>query len=81
MDSANQCDRLRLRVDIPELGLCRGQIGVLRSTWLWPAVAYEVEFEPAQGTCKTRALLLQNQVEAADAFQSDLLNRGQTTSR
>lgn len=53
-------DFVRLNQDIPELELERGQLGVVRSTWFAPTVAYEVEFDP-EGTGK-RALLLERQV-------------------
>ena len=37
-------DFVRLTQDIPELSLNRGAVGVVRSTWFAPTVAYEVEF-------------------------------------
>ena len=55
-------DYVRLTQDIPELALSRGQIGVVRSTWFAPTVAYEVEFQPVGLDCETRALLLGEQV-------------------
>ena len=57
-------DVVRLNQDIPELELQCGQVGVVRSTWFAPTVAYEVEFDPA-GDCK-RALLLERQVTVED---------------
>ena len=53
-------DVVRLNQDIPELELQRGQVGVIRSTWFAPTVAYEVEFA-AEGH-ERRALLLERQV-------------------
>ena len=73
MEPANVSDRLRLKVDIPELGLCCGQVGVLCSTWFSPATAYEVEFALPHTACKARALLLPHQVEIANI--ADLPNR------
>ena len=73
MKTANESDRVRLKVDIPELGLCCGQVGVLCSTWFAPATAYEVEFALTHTACKARALLLPHQVEVAST--SDLTNR------
>lgn len=55
-------DVVRLTQDIPELQLHRGQIGVVRSTWFAPSVAYEVEFHLKGELCETRALLLNSQV-------------------
>ena len=72
-------DYVRLRQDIPELSLRSGQVGVVRSTWFAPSVAYEVEFHrppgadatlgaagPDGGAGKTRALLLAEQVEVEE---------------
>jgi len=55
-------DVVRLNQDIPELALCRGQVGVIRSTWFAPTVAYEVEFLDSGSDFGTRALLLERQV-------------------
>lgn len=55
-------DYVRLIEDIPELSLNRGQVGVVRSTWFAPTVAYEVEFHPVGMATQTRALLLGEQV-------------------
>ena len=59
-------DFVRLRQDIPELSLLRGEIGVVRSTWFAPSVAYEVEFHPIGQGCETRCLLQPEQVEVQD---------------
>lgn len=56
-------DRVRLTHDVPELELCRGTVGVVRSTWLAPRRAYEVEFNLTGLDSATRALLLEEQVE------------------
>jgi Domain of unknown function (DUF4926) len=55
-------DFVRLTQDIPELSLNRGEVGVVRSTWFAPAVAYEVEFHQVGNDYQTRALLLAEQV-------------------
>ena len=60
-------DFVRLTQDIPELSLHRGTVGVVRSTWFAPSVAYEVEFHGVglnQQQC--RALLMPEQVEVED---------------
>jgi hypothetical protein len=59
-------DYVRLRQDIPELSLMRGEIGVVRSTWFAPMTAYEVEFQPAGQGCQTRCLLQPEQVEVEE---------------
>ena len=75
-------DFVRLTQDIPELSLNRGSLGVVRSTWFAPTVAYEVEFDaegahdrgaeaqgPHSATTRglTRGLLLPEQVRVEDA--------------
>jgi hypothetical protein len=55
-------DYVRLTKDIPELHLHRGTVGVVRSTWFAPTVAYEVEFHPIGLDHQTRALLMAEQV-------------------
>ena len=59
-------DFVRLTQDIPELSLSRGELGVVRSTWFAPSVAYEVEFNKIGNDYQTRALLLEQQVEVDD---------------
>jgi hypothetical protein len=59
-------DYVRLRQDIPELSLIRGEVGVVRSTWFAPTVAYEVEFHQIGHDYQTRALLLADQVEVEE---------------
>lgn len=56
-------DHVRLTQDIPELSLNRGEVGVVRSTWFAPSVAYEVEFRQIGNDYQTRALLREEQVE------------------
>ena len=59
-------DRIRLLSDIPELRLHRGELGVVRSTWFAPSVAYEVEFRPGGDAFCTRTLLNLDQLQLAD---------------
>lgn len=59
-------DLVRLTQDVPELLLHRGDVGIVRSTWFAPTLAYEVEFHPAEMSCQTRALLLAEQMEIED---------------
>jgi hypothetical protein len=71
-------DFVRLVKDIPELGLNRNEIGVVRSTWFAPEIAYEVEFHPKGQEHQTRALLLAEQVCVEDGpmFDESALERG-----
>ena len=66
-------DFVRLTHDIPELALIRGSVGVVRSTWMAPSTAYEVEFHSPGLDHATRALLLaeQVQVEEGSLFDED----------
>ncbi len=57
--------RVCLLRDIPELDLRRGDVGVLCSTWFSPQTAYEVEFDRPGLNMKTRALLLEEQIQPA----------------
>lgn len=66
---------VRLIRDIPELSLARGEVGVVRSEWFAPEVAYEVEFFVTGLHDSTRALLMQDQIEIEDGpmFREDLV--------
>lgn len=66
MRSPHIDDFVRLMTDIPELALNRGEVGVVRSTWFAPSVAYEVEFHQIGHDYQTRALLLPDQVEVEE---------------
>ena len=66
MRHPNVDDFVRLVQDIPELALQRGEVGVVRSTWFAPSMAYEVEFHPVGHNCETRALLRAEQIEVED---------------
>lgn len=59
-------DFVRLTTDIPELSLNRGEVGVVRSTWFAPSVAYEVEFHQKGISHETRALLMAEQVQVEE---------------
>ncbi len=55
-------DMVRLTQDIPELALSKGELGVVRSTWCSPYLAFEVEFHPPGQDFQTRCLLAVDQV-------------------
>ena len=66
-------DFVRLTQDIPELSLNRGSVGVVRSTWFAPTVAYEVEFDFSDALHAKRALLLERQVTIEEMlFESNV---------
>ena len=54
---------VRLKKDIPELGLHRGDTGVVCSTWFDPGTAFEVEFQSRAPGSSVRALLMRNQIQ------------------
>ena len=59
-------DRVRLTHDVPQFALSRGAVGIVRSTWFAPSVAYEVEFHKIGHDYQCRALLMPEQVEVED---------------
>jgi len=66
IDSPTWTDYVRLMRDIPELALSKGEVGVVRSTWFAPSVAYEVEFHQIGNDYQTRCLLGDEQVQVED---------------
>jgi hypothetical protein len=54
-------EQVQLTQDIPELGLHRGELGRVCSTWFGRAV-YEVEFQRDVPDCSIRALLMIKQL-------------------
>jgi hypothetical protein len=56
MTAAQENAVVRLTHDVPTLWLNRGDVGVVRSTWLSPANYYEVEFRKP-GQCPMRTLV------------------------
>lgn len=71
MKQPNIDDYVRLTRDIPELGLSRNEIGVIRSTWFAPTVLFEVEFHPRGQGHETRALVPAEQVEVEQGTMFD----------
>ncbi len=69
-------DFVRLTQDIPEFALRSGALGVVRSTWFAPAIAYEVEFHQIGHDYQTRCLLRPEQVsvEEGGLFQDKASN-------
>lgn len=57
---------VRLLKDLPELSLRAGDLGVVRTSWHFPTVAYEVEFSGQGPTRPQRVLLLEDHVQLAD---------------
>lgn len=56
-------EHVRLIQDLPELGLYRGAVGLVCSTWFDPDTAFEVEFQPDGKGSRVRALLMPNQIQ------------------
>ncbi len=67
-------ERVQLMEDIPELGLHRGDVGLVCSTWFSSTPAcYEVEFRAERSTSGIRALLMSKQLgEVQAALQKQL---------
>jgi hypothetical protein len=59
-------DLVRLTQDIPELELSRGELGIVRSTWCSPYLAFEVEFNPPGQGLQTRCLVAAEQVQVEE---------------
>ncbi len=70
--------RVQLMQDIPELGLRRGDIGFVCSTWFSPGTAYEVEFRRELPNCHMRALLMPNQIAGEPDSDGPLFAGGPT---
>lgn len=66
-------DFVRLTQDIPELDLNKGEVGVVRSTWFAPSVAYEVEFHQIGHAYQTRCLLGEEQMQVEEGPLMDSL--------
>jgi hypothetical protein len=64
-------DFVRLTSDVPELQLARGDVGVVRSQWFAPEIAYEVEFHLVGLDEPTRALLMADQIRVEDGPMFD----------
>ena len=59
-------DWVRLTRDIPELQLSAGELGIVRSMWCSPYLAFEVEFRPIGQSCETRCLLTDESVQVQE---------------
>ena len=64
MSKVKAQERVRLVQDVPELGLRRGDVGLVCSTWFEPSTAFEVEFKSRAVGCGVRALLMPSQIQA-----------------
>jgi hypothetical protein len=65
-------DLVKLTQDIPELELTTGELGIVRSTWCSPYLAFEVEFSPPGQNFQTRCLLAAEQVQVQN--ESETMN-------
>ena len=59
-------DVIRVTRDIPDLALRRGDMGIVRSRWLAPALAYEIEFHFFGSDLAGRGLLMPEQIEVIE---------------
>ena len=59
-------ESVRLVIELPELCLDPGVVGVVRSAWFYPRTAYEVEFPGRGRTAASRILLLEGEVAPVD---------------
>ena len=75
MIAAHENAIVRLTRDVPTLWLNRGEVGVVRSTWLSPANYYEVEFRKP-GQCPIRALLGGELLELVEPRRSVTARQG-----
>jgi len=64
-------DTVSLTSDLPELWLPRGSRGIVRSIWFSPEAVYEVEFDGLGLDYRTRALILQEQIELSQGAQAE----------
>ena len=55
-------ERVQLAEELDKLQLHKGDLGVVRNSWHYPTVAYEVEFKA--GGQPVRVLLLDHQIQA-----------------
>jgi len=63
MQQITSSDRVRLVDELSELQLLPGEVGVVRQSWHFPNIAYEVEFRPKGRPM--RVLLLNGQIAPA----------------
>jgi hypothetical protein len=57
-------DCVQLMLDLPELGLRRGDLGMVCSTWFSPITAYEVKFQrKTPPDCVVHTLLMLEQIK------------------
>ena len=61
-------DEVRLLRDVPELELREGEVGVVRSSWYVPVVAFEVEFARHSRRHAARVLLPKEYVQSASTL-------------
>ena len=66
-------DVVRVTHDVPDLALRRGDMGIVRSRWLAPALAYEIEFHFFGSDLAGRGLLMPEQIELVERRPKDSL--------
>jgi hypothetical protein len=73
-------DFVRLTQDVPQLALNKGEVGVVRSKWFAPSVAYEVEFHQIGHDYQTRCLLTPEQLSLEEGSIAHGMNAGDASN-
>jgi Domain of unknown function (DUF4926) len=63
---------VQLTQDMPELGLHRGEMGRVCSTWFAPTTTYEVEFQREMPNCSIRAMLMFKQLSVNGSCRTEI---------
>jgi hypothetical protein len=54
---------VRVRHDVPQVGVRRGTVGVVQSRWFAPDEAYEIEFAVSAADQPVRVILYEDEIE------------------
>jgi hypothetical protein len=76
MCDINVGDMVQLIHGLPTLWLSCGEVGVVKSLWLSPRLAYEVEFYPTNQRSGVRTLLFADELEAIKLAGVELMRPG-----
>ena len=67
----NDLDVVRLRQDMPVLGLRAGETGTILHVFTWPNIACEVEFSDELGQARAQVPLLESQLDLVEAWEDN----------
>jgi hypothetical protein len=59
-------DLIRVRHDVPQVGVRSGELGVVQSRWFAPDQAFEIEFHAGGLGLPLRVILYEDDIEPAD---------------